>query len=132
MTPAITRIGLLAVLAALVACTAQPKAQGDASSSAAPAAQTKDIRHLKPVPDSVGPMPKRFEWTAVEGADSYTFRIWNEVDVRLASESGLTTTFIDAPDDFELPFGTYFWSVLGVRDGQVIAESGLAAFVVKP
>jgi hypothetical protein len=30
-----------------------------------------------------------------------------------------------------MPAGTYFWSIVGMRGDQAIAESGLAAFVVQ-
>jgi len=117
----------LFVLAMVVACSAAPRAEADDAAATSVAA---DIRHITPAPDSVGPMPKRFEWSSVDGAQSYTLRIWNEVDVRMASATGLTTTSIDVSGDTSLSPGTYFWSVLAVRDGEVIAESGMAAFVV--
>jgi hypothetical protein len=90
-----------------------------------------DIKHLEPQPDSVGPQPERFSWTKVDKADSYTLRIWNEADVRVVSETGLTVTTIDFPKDIDMPAGTYFWSIVGMRGDQAVAESGLAAFVVQ-
>jgi hypothetical protein len=90
-----------------------------------------DIKHLEPRPDSVGPQPERFSWTKVDTADSYTLRIWNEADVRVVSETGLTVTTIDFPKDIDMPAGTYFWSIVGMRGDQAVAESGLAAFVVQ-
>ena len=67
----------------------------------------------------------------MEAADSYTLRIWNEADVRVFSESGITTTTVDLPKDNDMPAGTYFWAIVGMRGEQAIAESGLAAFVVQ-
>jgi hypothetical protein len=92
---------------------------------------TQDIQHLEPRPDFVGPQPARFAWSRVEGADSYTLRIWNEADVRVLSESGLTTTTVDFPKENDMPAGTYFWAIVGMRGDAPIAESGMAAFVVQ-
>ena len=98
---------------------------------AVPAGQTEDIRHLEPRPDFVGAQPARFTWSKVERADSYTLRVWNEADVRVVSETGLTETTIDFPKEHDMPSGTYFWAVVGMRGPQPVAESGLAAFVVQ-
>ena len=40
-------------------------------------------------------------------------------------------TTVDFPKDNDMPAGTYFWSIVGMRGDQAIAESGLAAFVVQ-
>ena len=101
--------------------------QGVAQGTAA----SRDIRHLEPRPDFVGPQPERFTWSKVEGADTYTLRIWNEADTRVLSEDGLTTTTVDFPKENDMPAGTYFWAIVGMRGDQAIAESGLAAFVVR-
>ena len=82
-------------------------------------------------PTSSGPQPERFTWSKVEAADSYTLRIWNEADTRVVSEEGLTTTTVDFPKENDMPAGTYFWAIVGMRGDQPIAESGLAAFVVQ-
>ena len=121
------------MVAAAIACRA------DSAASAKPgqgtpqqqAPASRDIRHLEPSPDSVGPQPLHFRWSDVPAADSYTLRIWNEADVRVVSETGITTTSVDVPKDNEIPAGTYFWAVVGMRGEQPIAESGLAAFVVQ-
>jgi hypothetical protein len=110
------------------AVSAEP-APRHASSQAA--AASRDIRHLEPRPDFVGPQPERFTWSGVDGADSYTLRIWNEADTRVLSEEGLTTTTVDFPKDNDMPAGTYFWAIVGMRGDRPIAESGLAAFVVQ-
>ncbi len=91
----------------------------------------QDIRHLEPRPDFVGPQPARFTWSKADAADSYTLRVWNEADVRVLSESGLTVTTVDFPTEYDMPAGTYFWAVVGMRGQQPVAESGLAAFVVQ-
>lgn len=124
--------GAALVAAAGLAGRADPPAwargQG-AAQQQAPA--SRDIRHLEPRPDSVGPQPLHFRWSEVAAADSYTLRIWNEADVRVFSETGITTTSVDVPKDSEIPAGTYFWAVVGMRGEQPVAESGLAAFVVQ-
>lgn len=120
--------GLVAAMA--VACAAEPRVGEPEAAPATSARGPSDIRHLAPEPDSVGAQPARFEWTAAEGAESYTLRVWNEADVRVVSESGLTATSIAFPSEYELPLGTYFWAVVAMRDGRPVAESGLAAFVV--
>ncbi len=125
-------VAVVALMAAL-ACAGGP---GGTDAAAAPDASgasvqtTQDITHLVPVRDSVGPQPTRFAWSAVDGAESYLLRIWNEVDVRIASEAGLTDTSIDFPADAALPAGTYFWAVVAFQNDRPIAESGLSAFVV--
>ena len=121
---------MIALLLALtLACAAEPPPP--AGTPAASAEQSKDIKHIEPAPDSVGPQPVRFVWSKVDGAESYTLRIWNEADVRVASETGLRTTSAEFPKDADMPAGTYFWSVVAMRGDDAIAESGLAAFVVK-
>lgn len=92
-------------------------------------AQTVD--HVAPARDSMGPLPARFVWTAVPGADSYSIGIWNEVDRLLWRMNNIPTTSVARPADVELEPGTYFWSVSALRGGYQIGESGLAAFVVR-
>ncbi|MGE0464740.1 MAG: hypothetical protein AB7Q16_25520 [Vicinamibacterales bacterium] len=124
----------LAFAAALgAACAAQPSASGEPAAAAqapAPAAETRDIDHLVPVPDSVGATPTRFEWSRIEGADFYLLRVWNEVDRPVFRADRLTDTSLAWPPDSPLELGTYFWSVVAVKDDRPVAESGLAAFVV--
>jgi hypothetical protein len=126
--------GVLLGASAVIACTADTQASPAPAASQAPtprALPTEDIKHLEPRPDFVGPQPERFAWSKVENADSYTLRIWNEADVRVLSESGLTSTTVDFPKENDMPAGTYFWAIVGMRGDQAIAESGLAAFVVQ-
>ena len=93
-------------------------------------AQSQTINHVKPRRDSSGPIPDRFEWTAVKGADSYAVGLWNEVDVRIWRQNNIQTNSVEWPKDLVLDAGTYFWSVMALRNGQPIADSGLAAFIV--
>jgi hypothetical protein len=87
------------------------------------------IEHLVPKRDFVGPLPARFEWTAVKGVEEYTMTIENEVDV-LLFEARTRDTFVDWPKGHTLDPGTYFWRVVGHADGRAVADSGRAAFVV--
>jgi hypothetical protein len=125
--------GMTLSVGAAIAC-ADARASADAAAVQAVGqgtARTQDIRHVEPRPDFVGPQPERFAWSKVEAADSYTLRIWNEADTRVVSEEGLTTTTVDFPKENDMPAGTYFWAIVGMRGDQPIAESGLAAFVVQ-
>jgi hypothetical protein len=89
------------------------------------------IDHVTPAVDFIGGAPSRFVWTAMAGADSYSIGVWNEVDQIIWRQDHIPGTSVDRPDDVPLDPGTYLWSVSALRDGQLIAESGLAHFVVK-
>jgi len=90
-----------------------------------------NVDHLVPARDSIGPVPTKFVWSAVDGAESYSIGIWNEVDMLLWRMNNITGTEYVRPTELRLEPGTYLWSVSAVRDGQEIAQSGLAAFVVR-
>ena len=92
-------------------------------------AQEAEIEHIVPKLDFVGPLPARFEWTAAKGVEEYTMTIENEVDV-LLMEARTRDTFLDWPKGNTLDPGTYFWRVVGSREGRPVADSGRAAFVV--
>ena len=89
------------------------------------------IDHLVPARDSQGRMPTQFSWTAVAGAEEYSVGIWNEVDMLMWRVDHVPGASTPRPDDLKLEPGTYFWSISALRGGQQIAESGLAAFVVR-
>jgi hypothetical protein len=89
------------------------------------------LDHLIPARDSQGSLPSRFEWTPVPGADSYSVGIWNEVDVMVWRADHIPTNSFDRPESMRLDPGTYFWSISALRNGDEIASSGLAAFVVR-
>jgi hypothetical protein len=97
------------------------------------AAQSKDITidHVTPRRDFVGPEPARFVWTPVEGADSYSIGVWNEVDVLMWRLNNIPQASVERPPQVHFEAGTYFWSIVALRNGEQIADSGLAAFVVK-
>ena len=131
---ALVVLGIAIAVGVTLACSSDMPVSAESAApqgAAQGTAGSRDIRHLEPRPDFVGPQPERFTWSKVEAADSYTLRIWNEADTRVLSEEGLTTTTVDFPKDNDMPAGTYFWAIVGMRGDQPIAESGLAAFVVQ-
>jgi hypothetical protein len=102
---------------------------------AAPAGQTvtvnrKEIQHVAPRRDFVGPTPTRFEWTAVEGVESYSVSIETEIEIPIFEQDGIKGTSVTLPKDTKLDPGTYFWRVVGISGDRNIADSGRAAFVV--
>ena len=114
-----------------LACTSSHEAR----ESEAPAAEVEQrlptIDHIAPARDSVGARPVRFEWTAAEGADRYAIGIWDDVDRLMWRYDRIESTSVVLPEDVELGFGTYFWSVTALRDGRPVAETGRSAFVVR-
>ena len=113
-----------------LACSAADGRSGNAS-GAAPAgdSQAPLIDHLMPRRDSVGSAPDKFEWTTIEGADSYEIGLWNDVDVLLWRQRRIPENHIDRPKELAFDAGTYMWSIAAFRGEQPSAESGLAAFV---
>ena len=124
-------VGAASVFAA--ACTQSMAPAGKASTAPGGHAASRGqvIDHLTPVRDSMGSAPTRFSWTEVPGADRYAIGIWTEVDVLVWRQDNVLTTSVTRPEEVRLEPGTYFWSVSALREGRLIAESGLAAFVVR-
>ena len=112
----------------LVACS--PHSAQEAARAVVPIARAT-IEHVTPKRDFVGAAPSRLEWTAVDGVDSYSITVMNEVDALLVEYRGLKGTSIDWPKEVRLDPGTYFWRVVGVSNGRTVADSGRAAFVVQ-
>jgi len=130
----VSRTGaIIALPVGLISCAhpsvSQQSTPSAAASTGAPVAQRLD--HVSPARDSVGPAPKTFSWTAVQGADSYSIGVWNEVDMMIWRVNNIPTTSVNRPDDVPLEPGTYFWSISALRDGEELADSGLSAFVVR-
>ncbi len=124
------RVTLAATAIVALACTSSDEAR----SSEPPAAVEQRLPtfdHVSPRRDSVGTKPTRFEWTAAEGADRYAIGVWDDVDRLMWRNDRVQGTSISMPDDVELGFGTYFWSVTALKDGRPIAETGRSAFVVR-
>jgi hypothetical protein len=108
--------------------TAPPAAAVQASVAAG---QSSVIDPITPRADFVGPAPARFSWTAIPRATSYAIGIWDDSDVMVWKKSDLVATSVTRPEDVRLAAGhTFFWSVVGIRDGAQIASSGMIAFVV--
>jgi hypothetical protein len=89
------------------------------------------IEHVSPPRDAVGARPTRFEWTAAAGADRYAIGIWDDVDRLMWRNDRVPGTSVALPEEVELGFGTYFWSVTALSNGRPVAESGRSAFVVR-
>ena len=114
---------------ALTACLAcSPREDAEPTDGAAITRQKID--HVTPRRDFVGRAPVRLEWTAVEGVDSYDVSVLTELDTKVFEHVGATGTSIPWPKEISLAPGTYFWRVVGVKDGKGVADSGRSAFVV--
>ena len=121
----------MATISLSCASSAARREQGPGATSSREDRGSQILDHLTPARDSIGSAPSRFSWTRVEGADSYSIGVWNEVDVLVWRQNNVPTTSVTRPDEVPLDPGTYFWAVSALREGQQIAESGLAAFVVR-
>ena len=119
-------------VAVALACTS-PAGEAAALASPAPLAATQSgrIEHVSPARDSVCPVPKRFEWTAVEGADRYAMELSNDIDMLVFSHDSIRGMTLEMPAGAVLAAGTYFWRVTAARDGCPVGDSGRAAFVVR-
>lgn|SRR6187431_1870647 len=119
---------LLPIILVSVACAQASEAP--ATAAAAPAVvEQQGIEHVSPGRDSVGAQPKKFEWTAVAGAEGYALLLVNEVDIEIW-ETTVQATSIEVPKDIVLDSGTYYWAVGAFRGGHQVAYSGRSAFVV--
>jgi len=121
---------LIPILFTSVACAQASEAPASAS-AAPPAARVEQqgIEHVSPGRDSVGAQPKKFEWTAVNGAEGYALLLVNEVDIEIW-ETTIQATSIEVPKELVLDSGTYYWAVGAFRDGRQVAYSGRSVFVV--
>jgi len=129
-----SKTGALIALAVMAASCTHPGAQQASPSSSAASrggAASHRLDHVMPARDSVGSAPKTFSWTVVQGADSYSIGVWNEVDVLVWRQNNIPTNSVTRPDDVPLEPGTYFWSVSALSNGEEVADSGLSAFVVR-
>lgn len=128
----IPRFTTVVVLAAVVSLACMSR-EG-ASATAAPIDDAKiqkiEIEHVIPGRDAVGPQPTRLEWTAAKGIDSYAISVENEIEIQIFEQENIQTTSVPWPKEIKLEPGTYFWRIVGLKGGRVIADSGRAAFVV--
>jgi hypothetical protein len=106
----------------------------EGSTAAAPIAEDKiqkiEIEHVMPRRDAVGPQPTMLEWTAATGAETYAINVENEIEIAIFDQENIKTTSVPWPKEIKLEPGTYFWRIVGLKGGRVIADSGRAAFVV--
>jgi len=127
----IHRLRAAVVVAALVSLACMSR---EGSSAAAPRAEEKiqkiEIEHVIPRRDAVGPQPTRLEWTAAKGIDSYAISVENEIEIQIFEQENIETTSVPWPKEVKLEPGTYFWRIVGLKGGRVIADSGRAAFVI--
>lgn len=126
-------LAAIALAVLTVACATSAARQNAPVEVSSSQAQTRGqtIDHLIPRRDSIGSAPTTFSWTPIQGADSYSLGVWNEVDQLLWRQNNIPTTSVLRPEEVRLEAGTYFWSISALREGQQVAESGLAAFVVR-
>jgi hypothetical protein len=107
----------------------------DTAPEAAPLGEAKiqknKIEHVTPRPDFVGPLPTKLEWTAVDGADSYSIGVENEIEIAVFDQAGIKTTSAPWPAGLKIEPGTYYWRIVGFKGDRMIADSGRAAFVVR-
>ncbi len=122
------RFKLIVAALCCVACT--PPSASEQPAAEVAAITRQGIDHVTPKRDFVGPAPQKLQWTAAAGVDSYSITVMNEVDALLVDASGITATSFDWPQEIRLEPGTYFWRVVGIRNGRSIADSGRSAFVV--
>jgi hypothetical protein len=121
----------VAIVVIGLACAPADGRPRNTAAEHAAATQPPVIDHVTPRRDSIGKAPAQFEWTRIEGADTYAIGIWNEVDVMLWRQDNIHENRVARPEELQLDPGTYLWSITALRAGQVIAESGLAAFIVR-
>ena len=92
--------------------------------------QRIQIEHLVPKPNFVGKTPTVMQWTAAEGADSYAVSVENEIEIPVFDQEDIKGTSIPWPKEARVDPGTYYWRIIGLKAGRLIADSGRAAFVV--
>ncbi len=124
---------LVPVVFAGVACAQASGAPPVGAAVTATAAEAQlaqpHLEHVSPGRDSVGAQPKKFEWTAVEGAEGYALLLVNEVDIEIW-ETTVQAPSVEVPKELVLESGTYYWAVGAFRGGRQVAYSGRSAFVV--
>jgi len=112
-------------------CASPSDAGSSGGAAQAPGSEVRVIQHEVPKRDFVGPQPKEFRWSPIQGADRYAIGLWNETDRLLWRSDDLTEPTVEWPKELYLDYGTYFWSVSALENGREIAKSGMAAFVIE-
>ena len=118
------------VLMSLACAPRESAPEPSAATAGVAVIQKIEIEHVTPRRDFVGPLPTKLEWTAAEGADSYDISVENEIEIPVFDQEDIKTTSVPWPKDFRIEPGTYFWRIVGLKGGKIIADSGRAAFVV--
>jgi hypothetical protein len=123
---------LILVICFGVACMARDGAPAAVAANLEEAKiQKLEIEHVTPRRDFVGPLPTKLEWTAVAGVETYAINVEDEIEIPVFDQQGITTTSVPWPKEVRPLPGTYFWRIVAIKGGRVIADSGRAAFVVK-
>lgn len=113
-----------------LACAPRETASGSPAAMEVAAIQKIQIEHVTPRRDFVGPRPVTLEWTAVDGIDSYAISVENDIELPVFDQDGIKSTRVPWPKEIRIDPGTYFWRIVGIKGGRIIADSGRAAFVV--
>jgi hypothetical protein len=114
-----------------LACAPRDSAPPQSAAADVARIQKLQIEHVTPRPDFVGPTPARLEWTAAAGADSYVVSVENEIEIPVFDQEGIKTTSVPWPKEVRVEPGTYYWRIVGYKNGSLVADSGRAAFVVR-
>ena len=123
---------ILFILVFSLACISREGAPQAATAASEEAKiQNIQIEHVTPRPDFVGKLPVVLEWTAAAGADSYAVSVENEIEIAVFDQDGITGTSTPWPKDLTIDPGTYYWRIVGLKAGRIVADSGRAAFVVR-
>lgn len=119
-----------AILLAFISIACVSRDSAPAAAAEVALIQKIQIEHVTPRRDFVGPTPATLEWTAADGIDSYAVNVENEIEIPVFDQGGIKTTSVPWPKEVRVEPGTYYWRIVGIRDGRVVADSGRAAFVV--
>jgi hypothetical protein len=68
----------------------------------------------------------QFRWEPVPGAEIYQVRVYAEDGTLVWTSEDLTEPSVAWPESVTLGTDTYYWGVTALRDGEIVAESGLA------
>jgi hypothetical protein len=126
------RIVPAAVLVLVLSLACMPRESASQPSVAVEVASIQNLRieHVTPRRDFVGPLPSKLEWTAADGVDSYAVSVENEIEIPVFDQQGIKSTSVPWPKEVRIEPGTYYWRIVGIRGGRIVADSGRAAFVV--
>jgi hypothetical protein len=124
------RIVPAAVLVLVLSLACMPRESASSVAVEVASIQNLRIEHVTPRRDFVGPLPSKLEWTAADGVDSYAVSVENEIEIPVFDQQGIKSTSVPWPKEVRIEPGTYYWRIVGIRGGRIVADSGRAAFVV--